>query len=311
MTQIAQVQLPAGKPSEGIPAISEFLHFAGCRYWTASLLPALIGTTLPSWLRPPNFAFRYFGAVEFLFATVLFHAGFSLLQAWFDGRHTNMWPKTQILRYAIVCIVVACLLGLHQNNHLILHNGVPRSIFLVYGLTALFVGVLYVAPPFRFCKRVGGEVVISEGLGMIPVIGAYLVQVGDITRRVYLASLPPVVATGLWVWIDELATRMDDEKAGRKTMVIDFGPRVSGRYGVLTLSILFFATLLFAVFSASVIPLTMIALLSVGFVGKIVSACWNEYSCSERMLDTRKKAFLLHLTTCSIIAALSPITKVI
>jgi len=306
MTKIAQDKLPAGEPFEGI---SGFLYFAGFRYWTASLLPALVGTTLPFWLRPPGFSFRWLGAIEFLFATVLFHTGFSFLQAWFEGRSTTKWPKPRLLRYAGMCIVVACLLGLHLNNGLILHNGVPRSIFIVYGITALFVGVLYVAPPFNFCRRVGGEIVISESLGMIPVLGAYLVQVGDITRTVYLASLPIVVATGLWVWIDELASRIDDEKTGRKTMVIDFGPRFSGRYGVLALSMLFFTTLFLAVFSASIIPLTLIMLLLVGLVWKIVTVSWNEYSCSDRMIDVRKNAFMLHLATCSIIAASSLVTQ--
>ena len=303
MTQIAQDNLPAREPFEGI---SGFLHFAGFRYWTASLLPALVGTTLPFWLRPPGFSFRWLGAIEFLFATVLLHAGISFLQAWFEKRSTTTkWPKSLLLRYAGMCIVVACLLGLHLNNGLILHNGVPRSIFIVYGLTALFVGVLYVAPPFNLCRRVGGEIVISESLGMIPVLGAYLVQVGDITRTVYLASLPIVVATGLWVWIDKLVSRVDDEKAGRKTMVIDFGPHFSGRYGVLALSLLFFATLLLAVFSASIIPLTLITLLLGGLAWKIVAVSWTEYSCSDRMIDVRKNAFMLHLGTCSIIAASS------
>lgn len=135
----------------------------------------------------------------------------------------NQVPKPRLQRYAGACIIVVCLPGMHPNNGLTLHNGVPRSIFIVYGLTALFVGVLYVAPPFGFCRRVGGEIVISEGLGMIPVLGAHLVQVGDITRAVYLASLPLIVATGLRVWIGELVSRANDEKADRRTMVIDFG----------------------------------------------------------------------------------------
>ena len=64
----------AGGLSQSSPG---FLHFAGFRYWTASLLPALMGTTLPFWLRPPGFSFRWLGALEFLIATLLFHAGFS------------------------------------------------------------------------------------------------------------------------------------------------------------------------------------------------------------------------------------------
>lgn len=302
MTKIVQDSLSARWPSIGVAG---FLHFAGFRYWSASLLPALLGTTLPFWLRPPGFSFRWPGAIEFLFATVLFHAGFSFLQAWFEGRSTTKWPKSRLLRYAGMCMVLACLLGLHLNSGLPLHNGVPRSIFIVYGLSALFVGVLYVGPPFNFCRRVGGEIVISESLGMIPVLGAYLVQVGDITRTVYLASLPLIVATGLWVWIDELVSRIDDEKVGRRTMVILFGPHFSGRYGVLALSMLLFATLLLAVFSASISPWALVAVLSLGLVWTIVALSWKEYASPMRMLKASRNAFRLHLVTGIIFAASS------
>jgi len=286
-----------------------FLYFAGFRYWTASLLPALVGTTLPFWLRPPGFSFRWLGAVEFLFATVLFHAGFSFLGACFEGRATTQWPKSRLLRYAGTCVVLACLLGLHINSGLQLNRFVYQSIFIIYGLAAIVVGVLYVVPPFNFYRRVGGEIVISEGLGLIPVLGAYLAQAGDLTRTVYLAALPIVVATGLWVWIDELVSRTDDEKAGRRTMVIDLGPRFSGRNGVLVLSMLFFATLLLAVFSASIIPLALITLLLGGLAWKIVTVSWAEYSYPERMIVVRKNAFRLHLAACSIIAASSLVTQ--
>jgi 1,4-dihydroxy-2-naphthoate octaprenyltransferase len=210
-----------------------------------------------------------------------------------------------------MCIVLACLLGLHLNSGLHLNKYVHQNIFIIYGISVIFVGVLYVAPPFNFWRQVGGEIIISYSLGLIPVLGAYIVQAGDITRTVYLASLPLMVVTGLWVWTDELASRIDDENVGRKTMVILFGPRFSGRFVVLALSMLLYATLLLAVFTASLTPLTLIALLLVGLTWKIVAVSWNEYSCSERMLAVRKNAFMLHLTTCSIIAVSSLATLLI
>ena len=132
MTHTAEDSVPVEESFEGI---SGFLHFAGFRYWTASLLPALVGTTLPFWLRPPGFSFRWLGTIEFLFATVLFHAGFSFLLAWVEGRFTTKRPKPRLLGYAGMCIVLACLLGLHLNNGLVLHNGVPRSIFVIYRIS--------------------------------------------------------------------------------------------------------------------------------------------------------------------------------
>lgn len=281
-----------------------FLHFAGFRYWTASLLPALVGTTLPFWLRPPDFSFRWLGAIEFLIAIVLIHTGFSFLLAWFEDRVTSKWTKSRLLMYAIISIVLACMIGLHINSGLHLNKFVYENIFIVFGISVIFVGVLYVVPKFNFC----GEIIIAYGFGLLPVLGAYIIQTGDITRRVYVASIPLFIATGLWVWIDKLISREDDEKKGRKTMVMLFDQRFSGRYVVLTLSILLFVTILLAVLSASLTPYALIALLLIGLGWKIVVISWKEYSNSKHMLEVRKKAFILHLITC-IIIAVTPLTS--
>jgi 1,4-dihydroxy-2-naphthoate octaprenyltransferase len=306
MTKATREELPLRKPDESPPGI---LHFAGFRYWTASLLPALVGTTLPFWLRPPGFSFRWLGAIEFLFATVLIHAGFSFLKAWFEDGSIPKWPRPRFLWYAAMCIGLACLLGIHINSNLRLNEYVFENIFIVYGFSVLVVGTLYVVPPASFVRRVGGEIVIAESLGLMPVLGAYIVQAGDITRTVYLASLPLVVATGLWVWIDELATRLDDEKTGRKTMVMLFGPRISGRFGVLGLSMLLCATLLLAVFSGSISLLALIAFLFTPLAWKVLVVSRNVYMHPERMVAVRRSAFWVHLVTCSIIAASSLLAK--
>lgn len=298
-------------PDERSNYISEFLYYAGCRYWTASILPALVGTTLPFWLRPLGFSFKWIAAIEFLIAAVFFHAGFSFLLAWVQNKITPSWPKIRLIKYACIFVIIAGFLGLHLNNNLILQLSVPKYIFIVYGLASIFAGVLYVLPPFSFYQRVGGEIVIAEGLGMIPLLGAYLIQVGDLTRRVYLTSLPLVVATGLWVWIDELASRKDDENIGRKTMVIEFGSRFSGRYGVGALSFLLISTILLSVFSGSVNSMALISLLLAGLVWKVVTVSWNEYSSPERMAEMRKFTFILHFAIGSILIGSSLVTILI
>src|SRR3990170_2966414 len=92
----------AGGLSQSSPG---FLHFAGFRYWTASLLPALMGATLPFWLRPPGFSFRWLGALEFLIATLLFHAGFSFLQAPLHPPAKAHHPPGRLPRGAGGCVV--------------------------------------------------------------------------------------------------------------------------------------------------------------------------------------------------------------
>lgn len=285
--------------------IQFFLRYAGCRYWTASLLPALVGTTLPFWLRPSGFSFHPFTAIEFLLATVWVHSGFSLLLAYVEGDKETERCKPKLLKYASGFIITACFLGLHINSGLKFHYGVPKNIFIIYGVVTLIVGTLYVVPPINLNRRMGREIVIAEGLGMIPVLGAYLVQVGDITRAVYLASMPMVVTTGLWVWLEELASKIHDEKTSRNTLVIDFGLKFSARFGVLTLVILFFGTLIVSEFTSSTPPLTFIALLLAGFAWKIVSTSWNMYSRPEQMNALVRSVFRLHLITGFIFAASS------
>lgn len=292
----------SGKEADKYKATSGFFHFAGYRYWTASLLPALVGTTLPFWLNPPGFSFKWFEAIEFLIATVLFQAGFSFLHARFEERFTTKWTKSRLFWTGTMCLLAAVLIGLHLNNILQLNKYVHKNIFIVFGVAAIFTGVLYVAPPFSFFKRIGGEVILCVGLGMIPVLGAYLIQTGDLTRTVYLASLPLIVSTGLWVWASELISREDDERTGRNTMVMIFTPRFSGRFITLILTILLYVTLMLAVFTRSSLdPLALIALLSFVLALKIVTVSWNEYANVKKMLKVRRYAFIIHLAICIII----------
>jgi len=281
-----------------------YFRFAGVRYWTSSLLPAVVGTTLPFWLRPPGFAFKWPSAAEFLAAVVLFHSGFSFFLSFFEKKRTNAHPGTRLLILAGLCLMASCLLGWHLNSGLALHNGVHTHIFIIYGLAAIFVGLLYVMPPVCFYRRPGGEIIIAEGLALIPLLGAYLVQAGDITRRVYLVSIPIMAATAVWILTDELVTRPMDEKSGRKTMVIDFGPKFIGRYAVPALVLFLYVTLVLAVISKSLSAAALALILFSGLGWKISMVSMKDYLDPKKMIRARKYAVLLHLFT-GIILALS------
>jgi len=274
-----------------------YFRFAGVRFWTSSILPATVGTTLPFWLRPPGFVFKWPCAVEFLAAVVLFHAGFSFLLSFFKTKRSNVYPGTLLLILAGLCFMASCLLGWHINSGLTLHKGVYPHIFIIYGLAAIFVGLLYVVPPLCFYRRLGGEVIIAEGLALIPLLGAYLVQVGDITRKVYLVSIPLMAATALWILTDELVTRPRDEKSGRKTMAIDFGPKLIGKYVVPALVMFLYVTLVLNVISKSLSAAALALVLFSGFGWKIAEVSMKNYPDPEKMIHARKYAVLLHLAT--------------
>ncbi len=277
----------------------DFLHLAGARYWTASLLPAAVGTTLPFWLRPPGFSFRGLAALELLAATLLFHAGFSFLRARLDGEGSRAWPRWRLGAAAVVCLAVGSSLVVHLSRL------VPQGALLVLGFATLFTGVLYLVPPLSFRYRVGREIVLCEGLALLPVLGAYLVQTGDLTRTVYIGALPLFVATALWVWIDELITAGDDRAAGRGSIVLLFGPRISTRFGTVGLVVLLYATLAVAVATGSLSPWALVALLSLGFAGPIVASSWSALADVSRLTRARAHGGALHLVVGLVLATSS------
>ncbi len=288
----------------------EYFRFSSLKYLTASLLPALIGTTLPFWLNPPNFEFKILEAILFLIGTLFGHLGFSFLYSGFTQKHSPKLKNKSLFINGIFSIIIFILIGLFLNSSLQLHPKVPEYIFTIYGITAIFVGVLYVVPPFSFHQRLYGEVVISVGLGMLPVLGAYLVQVGDITRTVYLASLPVVVSTGLWIWITELINKEDDKKKGHKTTVMYFNYKFSSRIITLFLSLLIYGSLLLAVFGRSSLnPLSLIASFSLIFALMIIQIIWKDYENIWVLKNAERYAFLIHLSICVVIilASLSSI----
>ena len=223
-----------------------------------------------------------------------------------ESRAPADWPSTRLPALAVSCIAVGALLGVHLNSTIALNQGVVASIFLVYGACSLLAGALYVIPPVSLGRRVGGEVVLWAGLGLLPVLGAYLVQAGDLTRTVYLASAPLVVSIALWVWMDELTNTARDAESGRQTMVLLFGFEYSRKLVVPVLLLLLYATVLIAVLTSSVPPFTLAILLSVGLAWRIVVDARGQPLASGEFGDSLGKTIWLYFAT-GLLIAVSPL----
>jgi 1,4-dihydroxy-2-naphthoate octaprenyltransferase len=244
----------------------------------------------------------------FAAAAVLLHAGFSLLSAYFRETAAARRQRCDFLLWTGVCTASACAAGVVLNRA-VRHSGDAHpALFPVFGICALIAGILFAAPPAALGRRIGGEFAAAVGLGMLPVLGAYIVQAGGLTRTVYLASLPMAAATGLWVWVEELAAWREDEAAGRRTTVLHFGPGRSGRYGVPAIALVWAAAWAAAVASKSVSPLALAALPSAGLLWQIAAVFRAEHISAQAAGRARFCAFALHFATCAIIAVSSLLT---
>jgi 1,4-dihydroxy-2-naphthoate octaprenyltransferase len=286
---------PRGDDAPG--ALSGLMRIAGVRYWTASVLPVLVGSTLPFWLRPNGFAFGWLRLFEALVAAVLLHAGSALVRAKYGGEAPGASAQSSPLRAALVCYAVGGAIGLHLNA------AVPGNYILAVGLAGMLGGFFYSAPPLRLSHRGLGEIVVAACLGILPVAGAYYAQTGQMSPDVYMASLPTTFALVLWLWVSEIRDLRADREAGRRKLAVILGSAVSARAVVPALSLFIFASLFAAVFTASMIPLALVAVLAFGLVRTVVAVSWSHRDSPERMAEALDSAFKLHMAVGIIVAA--------
>jgi len=116
-----------------------------------------------------------------------------------------------LLGIAVLCGVV---LSVYSGWPVLLFGGLG-------GLIAYF----YVAPPIRFGYRGKGlsEVAILLSFGVLPVMGAYYVQTGDLSLSAALLSMPVGLLTTLVLFNHHFLHWQADRQAGKNTLVVVWG----------------------------------------------------------------------------------------
>jgi 1,4-dihydroxy-2-naphthoate octaprenyltransferase len=282
----------------------------------ASAIPVLVGSTLPFWLRPPNFVFSWARFLETLVAVLFIHVGANLANEYFDYRSgadpanpnrgglgggsgliPDVLPASFFLRGSILSLAIGAALGLHLNAIL------AGNLVLVLGIAGIFCAFFYTAPPLKLSYRGLGEIVLFTAFGILPVVGAYFVQTESVSWRVVAASLPIAFAVLLILWVNQIADAAPDGAAGKRTLAVALGPQRSARVVVPLLVVLVFASLFAAVFTASLIPLTLVAVLAFGLARTIVAVSWNHYDDPAAFVEVQTSAVKFHLAVGLVIAA--------
>jgi len=293
-----------------------FMRAARAPFLTVSVLPVLIGGTLPFWLRPVGFRFHPWLLIETVVAVVLLHIGANLGNGYYDhvtgtdpsnpnpgvlsggsGLITSgALPASFFLRGSVVFLVLGAVLGVH------LAVVTPGAFVLIAGIAGVALAHFYTAPPLKLAYRGLGEPAVALAFGVLPVAGSYFVQAGSFSWRVVLASFPITFAVVLILWVNQLVDYEPDRDVGKRNLVVILGHRAAGRAGVLTLALLVFASLFAAVFTASLIPLTLVSVLAFGLVRTVVADCWNHHGRPDRLTEAQTSAIKLHLILGIIIA---------
>jgi 1,4-dihydroxy-2-naphthoate octaprenyltransferase len=95
---------------------------------------------------------------------------------------------------------------------------------LAIGLAGLVVGLGYTAPPLKLVYRGLGEIAVAVGFGPIMLLGAYVVQTGELAWEPFVLSLVPGILIALILYVNEIPDRRSDAEAGKRTLPVRLAP---------------------------------------------------------------------------------------
>ena len=94
------------------------------------------------------------------------------------------------------------------------------------GVAGILVGVAYTAPPLKLVYRGLGEIAVAIGFGPIMLLGAYVVQTGELAWEPFVLSLVPGILIALILYVNEIPDRRGDAAAGKRTLPVRLSPDV-------------------------------------------------------------------------------------
>jgi len=188
----------------------------------------------------------------------IFNGGTGILQ---EGRLT---PR-QVLRAAVGCFVLAAVL----SSYLVLKVGPALVPLVVLGMIfALFYTQI-------FARNMLGEIAAGLGLGTLPVLGAYMVQIPVLSLGSVVLSLVAGILTFNLLLLNEFPDLEADVQGGRRNIVIRLGTRRAAQlYTALTFSV--YGILSLFVAAGMLPPLSLLGLATIPFAYKAASVSFTD-----------------------------------
>jgi 1,4-dihydroxy-2-naphthoate octaprenyltransferase len=219
------------------PKLSPFwlaLRTTRLPFLTATAVPVLLGIAVAA----SHGAFTWWTALLTLIGASFAHLGANVTNDVFDtllgADEANTTPTmysggSRVAIYDLVTVralaaIAAGLFGTAAVIGLVL-VAVTGSVTLLWiGVAGILVGVAYTAPPLKLVYRGLGEIAIALGFGPIMLLGAYVVQTGELAWEPFVLSLVPGILIALILYVNEIPDRRSDAEAGKRTLPVRLSP---------------------------------------------------------------------------------------
>jgi 1,4-dihydroxy-2-naphthoate octaprenyltransferase len=132
-----------------------------------------------------------------------------------------------------------------------------------------------------------GELWAGLGLGMLPILGTYYIQVGSYSFDTFIASLAPFFLTANLLLLNEFPDYDADKKGGRYNLVIALGRKKSSQLYALIMAATYIC-IIFGVVLKKMPPLTLISLVSLPFALKSVFITYKYFGNIKALIPALK-----------------------
>src|SRR5229473_2639483 len=242
------------------------LQAARARTLPVMLAPVLIGSVL-AWQQGVPFQWGLFALA--LLGALSAHLGANVVNDVFDfaggtdQAAQKMVPEGTTLATGSQALMSGKLsIGAYRGLAiglfaLALLCGIVLSFFrpwaIAFGAAGFLLAFFYVAPPLRlaYVGRGLGEVDILISFGILPLVGAYYVQTGNVTLSALLASLPVGLYTTAVLYFHHFLHWRADQEVHKVTPVValgERGARIAGMVLLLLIAIMLLLDALLQIF---------------------------------------------------------------
>lgn len=275
-------------------------------FLTATFVPILLGAAVAAY----DGSFSLWLAILTLIGGAAIHVGLNVANDVFDAMsgadEANVNPTqysggSRVIQRGLVSLrqmslvsISAYVAGIAIGLYLVVTQASME--LLAIGVAGVFLSVFYTAPPFRLVHRGLGEITTAIGFGPLMVLGAYVVQTGELAWAPFVASVPVAILIALVLYVNEIPDRNSDALVGKRTLPVRWSPdAVTGAFRISVLAA--FGTIVLGV-TAGILPWpTLLALLVLPMALGVHRGIRENYGNPYALMGWMGKNVQVHLLT--------------
>ncbi len=203
-------------------------------------------------------------------------------------------PPRAILIASLTCLTTGAIIGLYLTW---LCGWVILALGVVGGLSGFF----YTAKPLQLGYRGLGEICIALDFGILPLLGTYYVQTGQLSWAAFWVSLPVTCLITAVLWINQFPDFEADRAVSKRHWVVRLGLRRAAHvYAGLVVGA--YVTTALAVLVAGLSPWILLALVTLPIAVKALTVALANYDNIPALVPACALTIILQLSVSVLVS---------